>query len=176
VFVLIGDGELRSSFEQKVNSLGLAANFLFLGARNDVPDILSCCDAGLLASLAEGLPNAVLEYMAASLPVIATCVGGIPEIIGNSGAGLMVPPADPAALADAICTVLSDRGKSLAMGQNGRKRVVEQFSFNRLLAELEALYAESTSSVESNHTGRAATIHAPDTQAITSEVHNRANA
>jgi glycosyltransferase involved in cell wall biosynthesis len=142
VFVLMGDGELRAGFEQRVRSLGLSSNFRFLGARPDVPAILACCDIGLLASRAEGLPNAVLEYMAAGLPVVATAVGGIPEILGNSGAGLLVPPSDAAALATALSGLLSDPSQAQAMGQRGRRRVQEEFSLERLLDKLENLYWE----------------------------------
>jgi glycosyltransferase involved in cell wall biosynthesis len=142
VFVFIGDGALRSQFERKVRSLALEENFLFLGQRNDVAALLARCDVGLLASSAEGLPNAVLEYMAAGLPVVATSVGGIPEIIGQSQAGLLVPPETPDALADALIAVLKDPAKAKAMGQAGKKRVHEEFSFDRLLEDLQNLYSE----------------------------------
>jgi len=142
VFVLVGDGELRAEFEQRVREIGLEQNFIFLGSRNDVPAILMSCDIGLLASRAEGLPNAVLEYMAAGLPVIATSVGGIPELVGNSGAALLVPPCDPVGLAGALMKVLAETATAKEMGAAGRERVRERFSFDRLLNDLEGLYSE----------------------------------
>src|SRR5207248_8996951 len=91
-FLLAGDGEMRPFFEDQVRTLGLGEIFVFLGHRADIPQLLSCCDIGVLASKSEGLPNAVLEYMAAGLPVIATTVGGVPEIIENEVHGLLIPP------------------------------------------------------------------------------------
>lgn len=142
VFVLIGDGELRPSFEERIRSLGLLENLRFLGARRDVPAILACCDIGLLASRAEGLPNSVLEYMAAGLPVVATAVGGIPELFSDGEAGLLVNPSEPAALAGAISRLLSDLPNAQAMGRLGRKRVEEEFTFDALLNKLEQLYRD----------------------------------
>ena len=75
-FVFAGDGEARPAFEQQAAKLGVQTNFMFLGRRNDIPDVLASCDIAVLPSRAEGLPNAVLEYMAAGLPTIASRVGG----------------------------------------------------------------------------------------------------
>src|SRR5213078_2566083 len=72
------------------------------------PQLLSCCDIGVLTSRSEGLPNAVLEYLAAGLPVVATAVGGVPEIIENEVHGLLVPPENPAALSTALLRLLED--------------------------------------------------------------------
>src|SRR5262249_2479628 len=101
IFVLIGEGKERPNLEQQVRELGLEKNFLFLGSRSDVPEVLACCDLFVLPSEAEALPNAVLEAMAVGLPVVGTCVGGIPEIISSGVNGLLVPPKDPHALAEA---------------------------------------------------------------------------
>src|SRR6185437_7629436 len=90
-FVLVGDGEKRKEFEAAAQSAGVASNFMFLGRRNDVADILAACDIAVLPSAAEGMPNAVLEYMAAGLPVIASAVGGNLEVIADGANGLLVP-------------------------------------------------------------------------------------
>src|SRR5262252_555732 len=97
-FLFAGDGERRKNFEAEIAQLGLEKHFLFLGRRNDVPQVLRCCDIGVLPSQAEGLPNAVLEYLAAGLPTIASRVRGNVEIVQDGKTGLLVPPNDSAAL------------------------------------------------------------------------------
>jgi L-malate glycosyltransferase len=144
-FVLVGDGALRPEFEQLVHQHGLAGQFYFLGARKDIPDVLAACDAGLLASLAEGLPNVVLEYLAAGKPVVATSVGGVPEIIEPGVNGLLVPPGDPAALAAAVLELVSDRNQMRAFGSRGQAAVKARFSFERLVSELRGLYRDPRS-------------------------------
>jgi len=141
VFVLAGDGELRSLFEDEVRQRKLTGNFVFLGARHDVPELLACCDAAVLASVAEGLPNVVLEYMAAGLPVVATAVGGVPEVIENGRTGWMVPPADATAMAKALIHLLTDSAVASRIAQAGQAEVRQRFSYERLIAELETLYS-----------------------------------
>jgi L-malate glycosyltransferase len=141
-FVLVGEGSKRSEFEQKVKDLGLAENFLFLGRRSDVPAILACCDIAVLPSLAEGLPNAVLEYLAAGLPVVATALGGNLEIIQDGATGLLVPPQDSQALAAALIRLLNDDLFAARVAGAGRAYVQENFSFERLVADVEQLYSK----------------------------------
>lgn len=143
IFALIGDGKERGKLEKEVRDAGLGNNFLFLGSRNDVPELLACCDIAVLPSDSEGFPNAVLEAMAAHLPVIATSVGGVPEIIESGVTGLLVPPADPLALSAAILRLLNDQGLRHRLADAGHKHVIEHFSFERLISSLEALYTES---------------------------------
>jgi glycosyltransferase involved in cell wall biosynthesis len=143
-FVLVGDGELRKEFEDKVAALGLASRFVFLGARDDVSNLLACCDIGMLVSLAEGLPNSVLEYSAAGLPVVATGVGGIPEIIEDGVTGYIVPPKDAGAIVTAISKLLTDREQAAKMGRKGRSRVRQEFSYARLIGQLEEIYSRAT--------------------------------
>ena len=140
LFALIGDGKERPSLERQVKDAGISRNFRFLGSRKNVPDLLACCDIAVLPSDSEGSPNAVLEAMAARLPVIATCVGGVPEVIHNEVTGLLVPPADPSALSAAILRLLSDHELRNCLADAGHKHVVERFSFQRLINSLEALY------------------------------------
>jgi L-malate glycosyltransferase len=140
-FVLVGEGSMRAEFEQRVKDLGLQANFLFLGRRSDVPAILACCDIAVLPSLAEGLPNAVLEYLAAGLPVVASALGGNLEIIRDGATGLLVPPQDSQALAAAMIGLLSDQDRAARIGAAGRDYVKQNFSFGRLVADVEQLYS-----------------------------------
>jgi L-malate glycosyltransferase len=141
-FVLAGDGEQRASFEHQVASLGLAQNFLFLGRRSDIPEILACCDIAVLPSRAEGLPNAVLEYMAAGLPVIASRVGGNAELIEDGVSGLLVPPEDSSALSGALLRLLRDPVHARQMAQSGHEFTVLNFSFERLVREVDELYSQ----------------------------------
>ena len=141
-FLLVGDGQRRNIFEQQISRLGLEKYFLFLGRRNDVPQILGCCDIGVLPSQAEGLPNAVLEYLAASLPTIASRVGGNFEIIQDGKTGLLVPPNDAGALAEAILRFLRDPGYAAEVGNNGRAYVAAEFSFQRLIEKTDQMYTE----------------------------------
>lgn len=141
-FVLIGDGAQRPKLEQMVREFRLQEYFLFLGRRRDVPELLSCCDLSVLASTTEGLPNAVLEYLAAGHPVVATRAGGTPEIIEDGVSGLLVPPRDPRALAQAVLQVLQDVELAKRLGRAGKERVRNQFSYVRLLVELQGFYEE----------------------------------
>jgi glycosyltransferase involved in cell wall biosynthesis len=141
-FVLAGDGEQRQNFEQHVARLGLQSNFLFLGRRDDVPRLLACCDIAVLPSKAEGLPNAVLEYLAAGLPTVASLVGGNAEIIQDGKTGLLVPPDDPSALSEALLRLLRDPGFAINLGNRGREYVISEFSFRRMIENTEQLYTE----------------------------------
>ena len=141
-FVLVGDGEKRQDFEVAAKATGVSANFMFLGRRNDVADILAACDIAVLPSAAEGMPNAVLEYMAAGLPVVATRVGGNLEVVTDGVTGLLVPPRDAAALAQALSRLLADDVLALRLARQGRELVEQKFSFERLTREVGALYEE----------------------------------
>jgi L-malate glycosyltransferase len=140
LFVLIGDGALRPELEQRVGGLGLKDNFLFLGSRRDVPELLCCCDLFVLPSTAEGLPNAVLEAMAAGLPVVATRVGGTGEIIEDGISGFLVEPKSSSALTEVIVRVLRNPEMAIRLALTGQERVRVKFSFDRVLEELEQLY------------------------------------
>jgi glycosyltransferase involved in cell wall biosynthesis len=149
-FVLVGEGALRAQFEQQVGSLGLAENFLFLGIRADIPDILGACDIGVLPSRAEGLSNALLEYLAAGLPTIASRVGGNPELVEDGVSGFLVPP-DSEALGEALLKMLRDPELMRRFGERGREFVVQNFSFERLVRELDALYTDLLREHGGNH-------------------------
>jgi L-malate glycosyltransferase len=141
-FAMIGDGAQRSLFEQKAAQLGVGQNFLFLGARRDIAEILACCDVALLPSRAEGLSNALLEYLASGLPTIASSVGGNPELVKHETTGLLIPPDDPEALVAAVLRLLKNPTLALYLGKMGQTFVAENFSFERLVADTDRLYRE----------------------------------
>ena len=140
--VFAGDGAQRAQLEQQVGDLGLKDHFLFLGRRNDIPEILRCCDIGLLPSKAEGLPNAILEYMCAGLPTVATAVGGNVEVVQEAETGLLVPAQNADALAAAILKLLRDPAMASRMGESAQVYVATNFSFERLIREVDELYSE----------------------------------
>ena len=139
-FVLVGDGEARESFANQVAELGLSRNFLFLGRRSDIPQILASCDIAVLPSRSEGLPNAVLEYMAAGLPVVVSRVGGSEELVEDGVTGLLVSAEDSAALSAAFLRYLRNPEEAKQMAQSGREFVTRNFSFDRLVREVDELY------------------------------------
>jgi glycosyltransferase involved in cell wall biosynthesis len=141
-FVLIGNGKKKALFESKVSELGLEPNFLFLGSRPNVAEILACCDMAVLPSQAEGFSNALLEYMATGLPTVATDVGGNPEVIENGINGLLVRPNDPTALADAISSLLENPRFAAQLGAAGKERVHRHFAFAQLTSNADSLYSE----------------------------------
>ena len=140
--LLIGDGHLRQSIRRKAEDLGLSSSVIFTGIRHDIPELLSIFDVFVLPSLWEGMPNVILEAMAANKPVVATRVGGIPEVVEDGVTGLLVPPRDPEALAEAIIALLQDRERAKAMGRAGRERVEKYFTVERMVQKTEALYEE----------------------------------
>jgi glycosyltransferase involved in cell wall biosynthesis len=145
-FLIIGDNsfnpEYREELKRQTIKLGLQDRVIFTGFRLDVPNILSSLALSVLPSLNEGLSNSLLESMAAAVPVVATNVGGNPEVVVDGVTGLLVPPRNPAALAEAICRVLRTPGLRNKLGQAGRRRVLEHFSNERMIRNVERLYGE----------------------------------
>jgi glycosyltransferase involved in cell wall biosynthesis len=139
-FVFIGDGELREELEEQVNKLKIADNFLFLGFRYDVNELLKTLDVFILPSLYEGLPNVILEAMACGRPVIATSVDGSPEAIENNVTGILVPPRDPVFLKQAISQLAKNKKLRESMGKEGRYRVEKYFSLRGQLEKFENMY------------------------------------
>lgn len=140
-FVLVGDGACRNDLETRVRDLGLEDCFHFAGFQKQPIPYLSSFDCFVLPSLSEGLSSAILSAMAASLPVIATDVGGIPELIQHEENGLLVPPADPVALAHAIQRLGDDPAEAFRMGRQGRLRVEKLFTLQRMILQMEQLCA-----------------------------------
>ncbi len=141
----VGDGPLRDEFHQRIEAEGMADKIHLTGIQEEVSDYLSAMDIFLMSSQFEGLPIALLEAMAMELPVVATSVGGIPEVLTNGGAGFLVPWGEPERLAECLCRVLDDSALRSAMGRAARKRVEESFSIDRMVDELQGIYEELVS-------------------------------
>jgi glycosyltransferase involved in cell wall biosynthesis len=142
VFVVIGDGPLKTRLEALAASLGLPSSLRFLGARDDVWDLLQASDLLVMPSLWEGLPVALLEACACGVPAVASGVGGIPEVVEHGVNGLLVPPGDEAALASAIASMLSSRERRLRMGREARRKVEERYSTDRIGRAIAGLYRD----------------------------------
>jgi len=140
--LLVGDGELRTSVEEFVVEHRLADTVHLLGERKDIPEILAASDVFVLSSRWEGLPGAVIEAMLAGLPVVATSVGGTPELVEEGVTGFLVPCGDPQALADRLQRLLDNEGLRRSMGAKGREKALRQFTLDRMLAETEKVYRE----------------------------------
>lgn len=139
-FVFVGDGPLRGELAQLGNALGVASHLKFLGMRQDIPDCLAALDLFVFPSLNEGMGRALIEAMAAGLPVVATRVGGIPDVVVEGTNGLLVPPQDERALAAAVLTLLRDRRRMAAYGKAGKMLVGARFDAGSMVQAIERLY------------------------------------
>lgn len=140
--VLIGDGPLRPALQAQAEALGIAARVHFLGRRDDVPSLLPLLDIFALTSRSEGMSNTILEAMAVGLPVVATAVGGTPEMVLDGETGRLVPPQDPQALEVAFTQLLVDAEQRHRMGQQGRRRAEAMFSLPAMVSAYEQLYEQ----------------------------------
>ena len=127
--------------QDQIRRLGLGDHVTFIGGVRDLPAHLATADLFVLPSRSEGFSNAIIEAMAASLPVVATDVGGNGEAVRSGVTGTIVPPEDAAALAEAILEMLSDPGRAVAMGQAGRALVAERFTTEAMMRHIARLYA-----------------------------------
>ncbi|OHB87093.1 MAG: hypothetical protein A3D13_05845 [Planctomycetes bacterium RIFCSPHIGHO2_02_FULL_40_12] len=141
-FLFVGDGELKSKLSEEIKSYDLQRNIFLLGARNDIATILSCINVFLLPSLNEGFGMALIEAMAARKPVIATNVGGVPEVIINGTTGILVPSKDPEAFSSAIIKLYNNPEMSLEMGLAGYSRARNLFDIKTTVREFEDLYSK----------------------------------
>jgi len=139
-FLVVGDGERRHELERMVDDLGLRPAVRFLGWRRDLPRVYADLDVVALASRNEGSPVALIEALAAARPVVATAVGGVPEVVVHGHTGLAVPPSDPSALAAAVLDLLRDRARAERLGAAGRQHVYPRYSSARLVADMRDLY------------------------------------
>jgi len=140
-YVLIGrDAGCLEDTRALARDHGVLSRLRFVGPRADVPDFLRAADLFVHPSHQEGFSNAILEAMAAGLPVVACDVGGNPEAVVEGETGRLVPPRNPERLAAAIEDLLKDEGKRRAMGEAGRRRAEERFSLGRMITEVEAMY------------------------------------
>lgn len=141
-FVIVGDGERRSELEGRARQLGLGEKAIFLGWRKDMRAVYADLDVVVLSSLNEGSPVAIIEAMAAARPVVSSDVGGVSEVVRSGQSGLLVPPRDPSALADAVTAVLNDPAEGERLGKSARAAVYPKYSSSRLVADVERLYLE----------------------------------
>ncbi len=142
-FLWVGrDDGIGTQLEIRAKELGLSHRIHYVGPRQDVPQLLPAMDALLSASHEEGFSNVILEGMAAGLPIVATRVGGNPEAVVDGETGVIVEPRNPASIARGIESLLANPERARQMGQMGRQRVVNCFSFEAMIRGLENLYAE----------------------------------
>jgi L-malate glycosyltransferase len=139
-FVLVGDGPLRAELGGEAEKLGIRDSVLFLGDRSDIPEVLASLDLSVLPSASESLSNAIIESMAAGVPVVASGVGGNPELV-TEGRGALVPPDQPQALADAIERILRDAPLRIELGRNAKQFAQANFTIDHMRYQHEALYA-----------------------------------
>lgn len=138
--LVVGDGHLRSALEMLSSSLGLSDRIRFLGARRDLGNILSASDMFVMPSLWEGLPLSMVLAMGGGLPVVATRVAGIPEVVADGETGLLVPPADPVQLGQALLRLVQDAALGKRMGAAARARVLPRFGVDGYVASVTNLY------------------------------------
>lgn len=140
-FVLVGRGHLERQLLAARDSLGLAERVIFLGERSDIPEILAALDIYLITSRREGLPITLIEAMMAARPVVATAVGGIPEVIEHGADGVLVEPGNRDAISRAILDLAGDEDKRAGLGRAARSKAVARYSARGVLETLEATYA-----------------------------------
>src|SRR5207249_7582327 len=141
--LIVGGGTEKDKLERYAQETGLAEAAMFLGHRADVADLLVAMEVFILPSEAEDFGRVLLEAMATGRPVVATDAGGVPEVVEANVTGLLVEPADPVALAEAISTLLIDSDRAQAMGRAGRQRVEKYFTMSRHAGLIEAVYQDT---------------------------------
>ena len=137
---IVGDGSERAALAAQVERLGLCGAVRLTGFRRDIPDVMRAADLFVLPTLDDALPTVVVEAMAAGLPVVASRVGGLPDMIEDGRDGILVRPGEPAALADAILRLLRDKDLAAALGAAARRRAEADFSLEGQAGHLCALY------------------------------------
>jgi glycosyltransferase involved in cell wall biosynthesis len=141
-YLVVGDGQHKNSLKVLAQTYGVAERVIFTGARSDIPALLALSDLFVLPTLTEALPTVLAEAMAAQKPIVASNVGGVPEMIEHGRNGLLVPPADPASLAAACLQLLQDQAHAQAMACAGREIVEQRFNIHKQVAHLGDLYQE----------------------------------
>jgi glycosyltransferase involved in cell wall biosynthesis len=141
VFLIAGDGELRSELAMLARERGLESRVRFLGWRRDLATVYGASDVFLLTSRNEGTPVAIIESLAAGVPVVSTDVGGVRDVVDDA-AGRLAAPGDARALAHHVVTLLADPGIRERMGHAGRESVVARYGLDRLVADIDDLYQE----------------------------------
>jgi glycosyltransferase involved in cell wall biosynthesis len=143
-FIVAGEGEERKRLKGICRQLKLDSSVKLIGVISDVIPLLRASDIGVLSSSSESLSNAIIEYMAAGLPVVCTDVGGNRELVHDGLNGFLVPPGDPQKLADAIVKLVNDPDLRIKMGRESRQRAELLFDLDRTMKDYEALYLKIT--------------------------------
>jgi glycosyltransferase involved in cell wall biosynthesis len=143
-FVLFGEGGERAKLEARLRELGIADRFALPGFTKHLDKFLPWADVAVLPSFTEGLPNVALEASAAGVPVVATAVGGTPEVVADGQTGLLVPSGNPALMASAISRMLADEGLRTQLGSAGRERMRAEFMFESQAAKYAELFVRLT--------------------------------
>lgn len=141
-FVMVGDGPLRESLESGLAQRGIRSSFTFLGSRADIPELLRSGDILVLPSQTEGMPLVALEASASGVPVVATAVGGTPEVVRDGETGLLVAPGDAGQLTMAVNRLLTSPALRLQMGRRGREVAVSEFEWSEISDRTLAVYDE----------------------------------
>jgi glycosyltransferase involved in cell wall biosynthesis len=139
---VVGDGPQSGSLRREAQRLGLEGRFLFLGERKDAASVMALFDIFVLPSLWEGLPFVLVEAAALGKPIVATAVDGVPEILEDGKTGLLVPPKDPSALADAVIRLLKDKEGARRLGERAQTLVPPRFPLRRMIDQTQNLYLE----------------------------------
>ena len=142
LLLLVGDGDDRERLEQRAHDLGLARSCLFVGYQEDVAPWYAVCDTVCLTSASEGTPVTIIEALAAGRPVVATRVGGVPDVVDEGETGFLVRPRDTHALAERLEILARDPERRIAMGAAGRERTLERYAVDRLVDDVDALYRD----------------------------------
>ena len=137
--ILVGDGPTRKDVENAIQNMNLKESVRLLGYRQDIPELLAASDIFLLTSLNEGIPVTIIEAMMAGLPVVATEVGGVSELVVKDETGLLVPPQNPGEIARALHRLAADSELRTRLGQAGRHRAETLFSEDRMFSEYDSL-------------------------------------
>ncbi len=140
--LIIGGGRREAEMRQMAADLGLGGRVHFLGQRQDIPNLLAALDIFVLPSHSEGVSLALLEAMAAGLPVVASNVGGLPEVVTDGENGLLIPPKDPQALSQALERLMEKPDFAKVLGEKARCHMEENFSLERLGREMNEIYGE----------------------------------
>ncbi|MBD3268162.1 glycosyltransferase [bacterium] len=141
-FAIVGDGERRRDLETLANELGIRHRTMFTGFRDDTERVYQAIDLTVLTSGNEGLPVTIIESLSAGKPVVATRVGGVPELVEDGKTGFIVEPRNPQSIADGLKKALADIEKTKGMGKQAQEETIAKFSSRRLIRDMETLYEE----------------------------------
>jgi len=145
-FFIAGDGPLLEAVEERIASAGLQDDIKLLGWRRDAADLVHAMDLFLLTSRFEGLPRAVLQAMAAGVPVVATAVDGTPEVVIDGETGVLIPPGRPDVAAERLVALSDDPEARARLGAAARLRLGTEFDIGNMVRELDRIYLELLSS------------------------------